>query len=221
MDYEKAYKDALGRAKNLMTMYPQDAPGYKEVFPELHESEDERIIRTIKTIVNCAGESGAYDFMDGEYDAIWNWLEKQKEQKIVERNEEDESIRRDLIDFLADCTNKKHIVVPERFFVYLEKQKEQKPVEWSEEDERMLTGIIERGSSQVPFGEPALRWEQIDWLMNRLKSLRPQPHWKPGEEQIRSLEYFIKLWGATDAQLEYVKIYGDVKELYGQLKKLT
>lgn len=43
MDYEKAYKDALNRAKNLKEMYPQDAAGYEEVFPELKESEDERI----------------------------------------------------------------------------------------------------------------------------------------------------------------------------------
>jgi hypothetical protein len=41
MDYEKKYKEALERARNLKEMYPQDAPGYEEVFPELRESEDE------------------------------------------------------------------------------------------------------------------------------------------------------------------------------------
>lgn len=50
---------------------------------------------------------------------------------------------------------------------------EQKP-SWSEEDDKMLTGIIERGSSQVPFGATALRGEQMEWLMNLLKFHRQQ-----------------------------------------------
>ena len=48
--------------------------------------------------------------------------------------------------------------------------------EWSGEDEKMLTGIIERGSVQVPPYTTALREEQIEWLMNRFKSLHPQSH---------------------------------------------
>lgn len=68
---------------------------------------------------------------------------------------------------------------------------EQNPA-WSEEDERILTGIIERGSSQVPFGEPALRGEQMEWLMNRLKSLRPQPKQEWSEEDEKKRNGLIK-----------------------------
>lgn len=59
-----------------------------------------------------------------------------------------------------------------------------KPAEWSEEDERILTGIIERGSVQLPPCTTALREDQIEWLMNRLKSLRPQPKpaWSENDE---------------------------------------
>ena len=71
----KAYDEALERAKNLIKMYPQDAPGYKEIFPELRESEDERvkneIIECIETLMKQPGASPRLcDWLA--------WLEKQK-----------------------------------------------------------------------------------------------------------------------------------------------
>ena len=68
-----------------------------------------------------------------------------------------------------------------KHFYELGKKVKQQPAQWSEEDEKMLLGIIERGSSQIPSHEPALRGEQMEWLMNRLKFLRPQPHTIPKE----------------------------------------
>lgn len=64
----------------------------------------------------------------------------------------------------------------ENYSILADKLKSLRPQpkqEWSEEDEKMLTGIIARGRSQVPYYDPALREEQMEWLMNRLKSLRP------------------------------------------------
>ena len=69
------------------------------------------------------------------------------------------------------------------WIAYLEKQS----AKWSEEDENMLTGIIERGSSQIPFGEPALRREQLEWLMNRFKFLPSKPR-----------DYAITFWTYLD-----------------------
>jgi uncharacterized protein len=80
---------------------------------------------------------------------------------------------------------------------------EQKPAEWSEEDRMHLAWIIECFDSwkyQVP--EFADHYQSaIDWL----KSLRPQPHWKPSEEQLEILGRF------NDPVL---------KSLYQDLKKL-
>ena len=78
MDYEKKYKEALGRAKKL---YEQgtitESLGY--VFPELKESKDERIRKAIYIYL---------DWLDGRKDyapkGIYTikdmiaWLEKQK-----------------------------------------------------------------------------------------------------------------------------------------------
>ena len=78
MDYEKAYKEALERAR---TIHDAEFSTYKatmeEVFPELRESEDEKIRKEIEYIIqtyrdNCINE-GSHRFDD-----CLAWLEKQK-----------------------------------------------------------------------------------------------------------------------------------------------
>jgi hypothetical protein len=95
---------------------------------------------------------------------------------------EDERVRKALIDGIRQirCKNS---VTQEQMLAWLEKQS----AKWSEEDENMLTGIIERGSSQIPFGELALRKEQLEWLMNRFKFLHFQ-----------SRDYAITFWTYLD-----------------------
>ena len=107
----------------------------------------------------------------------------------VLKESEDERIRKHIIkilDSLAPCHwdgNEKA-----KCIAYLEKQKEQKPTnlgkpkEWSEEDEKMLSACIEAvGSMSVRSDVKTLR----DWL----RSLRPQPHWKPCKEQMEGLHF--------------------------------
>lgn len=94
---------------------------------------------------------------------------------------EDEKMKTWLITQLK--TNYKGIYWANKAIEYLEKQS----AKWSEDDENMLAGIIERGSSQIPFGELALRKEQLEWLMNRLKSLHSQPR-----------DYAITFWTYLD-----------------------
>jgi hypothetical protein len=96
---------------------------------------------------------------------------------------EDEKVRKALIDGIRQIRCKNG-VTQEQMLAWLEKQK---PAKWSEEDENMLTGIIERGSSQIPFGELALRKEQLEWLMDRFKFLHFQ-----------SRDYAITFWTYLD-----------------------
>ena len=115
--------------------------------------------------------------------------------------------------------------------------------EWSEEDEKMLMGIIERGSSQIPSYEPALRGGQIEWLMNRLKFLHPQlsdedikkirseeytkgfndaacggKTWKPSDEQMKALQTIYEFLSTSSS--ENVKLSDKLRSLYNDLKKL-
>ena len=59
---------------------------------------------------------------------------------------------------------------------------EQKPAEWSEEDREMFTRIC--------IANPNLLDKERNWL---IKSIRPQLHWKPSEEQMGALDAVVGL----------------------------
>lgn len=97
-----------------------------------------------------------------------------------------------------------------------------KPAEWSEEDEKIINGICGNLEyllhNTICAEQTKVNLEnRIKWLI-RIKDLRPS--WKPSEEQMRALNYFIKLWGNSDDQLEYTKIFNTVKSLRDELKIL-
>ena len=133
---------------------------------------------------------------------ILRWADEHpKEQKPAEWNDTDmKEARNDLISVCRDWEYGKQTtllpIAAVRARYFLEHLNEPKPA-WSEEDEKMLNGIIGRGCSQIPFTEPGLRGEQIDWLKNKLKSLRPQPHWKPSEEQMAVLGRVVNTMSQT------------------------
>lgn len=93
------------------------------------------------------------------------------------------------------------------------KKIEQKPA-WSEEDEKILSDIIK--DLVHPWNEyiPDRIEDEIKWLKNKLKSLRPQTTWKPTERQLSALDYQVKATCQTSWQ------YKETKELLEQLKKL-
>ena len=103
MDYEKKYKKALGRCKKLYdefkTMHHNHAmEDLEEIFPELAESEDERIRKTIYNFLDSALGKDLLQRKCGlNPDSVLAWLEKQKEQKPAEWSEEDERFIRDAI----------------------------------------------------------------------------------------------------------------------------
>lgn len=152
MDYKKAYEAALERARQGLPI--------NEVFPELKESEDERIRK------NCI-----------------HFLELQK----IHHADTSE---------IDDC------------IAYLEKQKEQKPAEWSEKEKGILLECI---SALQNSGH---------WLLaDKLSSLRPQPHWKPSEEQMKVLNEVVGDYRAEDtASCE--KTANILESLYNDLESL-
>ena len=87
MDYEKKYKDALAWIRSLHpTMKGEDKKDAERYFPELKESEDERIIKALKEGFKY------YQLFNPTFGGvpcteIVNWLEKQGEQKPVDNVE--------------------------------------------------------------------------------------------------------------------------------------
>ena len=99
MDYEKKYNEALERARALRREaiekdYVEDyVKDYETIFPELRESEDERIR---KTLAEYFGPEVQLDFVRGvPIQKIRDWLEK---QKPVIWSEEDEKMLARIIE---------------------------------------------------------------------------------------------------------------------------
>lgn len=90
---------------------------------------------------------------------------------------------------------------------------------WSEEDENYLEEIIndlkfcKKNRQSCKNG---LIEDCIDWLNNRLKSVRPQPHWKPSEEQLEALDKVIPVCMVVVGKEEVAPL----ESLYKDLKKL-
>jgi hypothetical protein len=83
MDYEKAYKDALKRAEAMIQIAANknEAVDFKNtIFPELKESEDERIRKAIVSFIDeMKGDFDSYE--DIKLDEMVAWIEKQGEQQ--------------------------------------------------------------------------------------------------------------------------------------------
>lgn len=103
--------------------------------------------------------------------------------------------------------------LPERFNL-------QPKQEWSEKDSEMITNIISSLHGYIRTFRPdpenkkiyeSIRLdEEIDWL----KSLRPQPHWKPSEEQMKWLRDVIETVPMTcRQQIPLESLYNDLKKL--------
>lgn len=94
MDYEKKYKEALERAKKWYNAPNVDKiPTYanriiEELFPELKESEDERIRMSLIELFKDMewDDSILHDYNMDKGKTI-AWLEKQCEQKSVDKVE--------------------------------------------------------------------------------------------------------------------------------------
>ena len=182
---------ATGISEDLaMVLYQQ--------FPELKESEDERIRKDICTYLKHKRETCTYPTPKKETLSTWiAYLEKQKENpktadsipsNCVSDAKWVSSVLTNAIVSLSDTVDykcneplryKQEIDDLKKLREEIENQKEQKPAEWSEEDEKNINGIsmvLESWDRYhvSPSGLPSLIPGYISWL----KSLRPQPEQK-------------------------------------------
>ena len=170
----KAYDEAIERANKIDTLnkeYLTSKEAKEYIFPELAESEDEKIRKAIISFLEQSGYGGVGEYPKAKMIA---WLEKQKEQKPAILNKEDERIMNEIIGFLQDGI-------------------------WHDD-------IIEK----VKLTQKYVAW--LSWL----KSLRPQSHWKPSEEQMNALAQSIFMLGSSlgeDKRKSIESLYNDLKKL--------
>lgn len=193
-NYEKLYKEALEKARDYHSkcikgkgIVSFSEKALEAMFPELKESEDEKIrkalIKAVEDNIFC------YEFVHKK--DMLAWLEKQGKcpNKVIVSKELYEHIRNtcaciddamssetlvDVNDYLEQADKS-----AKNAFEMIKKQGEQKPVAWSEEDEKILDSII----FKLQHDGGIIYQDKIDWL----KSLKPQSHWKPTKEQLGDL----------------------------------
>ena len=93
------YLEALEQARNY---YP-DNLFLDTIFPELAESEDERIRKWLVELVKNTDTNHSNIKLSENCKLALAYLEKQKEQKPTEWSEEDEYCRNQLIVFCENC----------------------------------------------------------------------------------------------------------------------
>ena len=169
MDYEKAYKEAIERAKEMSAL-PDDRATMEYIFPELAESEDEKIRKEIIHLVVKSQEQGGYALHKDEAKEMIAWLEKQGEQVD------------NLHNYLYGEQNPAWSDVDEIFVHGLIRGLSAK---------RDIHGHTTFGSDYLDITET------IDWLKSRKERL--QSHWKPSNEQIAALDEVYKTHGADNA----------------------
>lgn len=155
MDYEKRFKEVLAKAQEAITYLPDPVlkKWLESVFPELKDSENERIRKTLIHIVKgaCSKYGIKYQEQEISEEKLLAWLEKQKEP------EED----------FGDFVEKLHSQFPEVSFAklsriavrvknWLEKQgKEEYALKSSkDEDVRKFMQYIEKEAKAYEFDLP-------------------------------------------------------------------
>lgn len=181
-----------------------------KVVLEPKESEEDELM--LKRCIADLGYLTEYEPQYKErYDAQIAWLKSLSErfnlQPKNEWGEEDEEMLEDIkFNFVYNKEKMTDALIAQynRFFDKIKSLKPQPRQEWSDEDEKMLRTIISDGSRGVELDS-----KQISWL----KSLRPQPHWKPSEEQLGTL---LEAKGVLSESSHFVlsdKVFGIFKEL--------
>lgn len=188
-NYEQKYKDALVRAMRKWRSGLMTREELEELFPELADSEDEKIKNTlIDLFKNRLMYYGTEKLQDLKVDDIVSWLEKQGEQKleipkfrigdfVKDANYHGEPIYEivgmDNECYICDYRGNKSMgdksVMHFTFDNPYLRLVEQKHVEWSEEDEKHMQSVIssiEMCKAEYPNATTAVNAynSDIDWL---------------------------------------------------------
>ena len=187
----KAYDEALKvlhKYDGAHIMFTQDLK--EEMFPELAESEDEKIRKRLLFNFEVLGkeEWGGLKVKD-----ICAWFYKQSEQKPTEWKQENVEELNDFENAMMhiggsffgehqglDPNNTACVKEQAKYLLELA----QNSTEWSEEEESTINEVIMNYESA--YLPPVNKRCEI---INRLKSLRPN-HWKPSEEQLYALSFY-------------------------------
>ena len=163
----------------------------QHIFQELKEREDEKLIH--KEIIKYLKEKG-------DFRSCWiAWLEKQGvHAKFINGIQVGDKVTRSEYGVLVNLSQLNRVA---------NKQVEKKPAAWSKEDEkqaRQIERIVhDDGCTQK------LQKQIADWF----ESLKERYTWKPSEEQMNTLEYYMHTLICNEHKEVLFGLYADLKKL--------
>ena len=154
MDYEQKYKEALEKAQKALEVCGTDkcetARQIFSLFPELKESEDERIRKEILQSIRD-------NMVVIHKDKCIAWLEKQGEQKSIWHNEDEEPQRDSLILLIMQSGTPivAKIIEPNHTFNHGER--------WAYIDD-----LLEKQGEQKTIDKSEPKFHEGDWVVSKL-----------------------------------------------------
>ncbi|MBP5722057.1 MAG: hypothetical protein J6X18_00535 [Bacteroidales bacterium] len=204
MDYEERYKQALERAKELHDKHPYGEPPIwktcEDIFPELKESEDEKIRKSIIELV----KQSSHILNSMNQKSMISWLEK---QKPIEDNEEylrkDDLLRWVDIQWQASLSDGHMRGAYNSLYQLLKSvtPDEFKPAEWNMEDENTRNKIIgsldalkfyvER-NNEFDKERVESNLKELDEEIKWMQDIVPQPTQEWSEEDEKKRDGLVK-----------------------------
>ena len=246
MNYEQKHQEDLDAAKDWLTIAKKDNNTMaiqilENLFPELSESEDEKIRKEIIKLVHFFYDSSLVcKHLVSENDMI-AWLEKQKPIDMIEPKFNVGDIISDgvsEVEIASIDKNKYNVTNGEiendahvcNWVVYFKDQEKWKLVEykseenkkhpqskqeWSKENEEMFCSLKKLLNEASCYSCTEGSDKILDWL----KSIKPN-HWKPSEKQMEALKNFIEAVETSNYAQLYLQWLTGLKSLYNDLKTL-
>lgn len=217
----KAYDEAIERAESIYNETAIPSATTKGIctyiFPELKESEDEMMIQYFKDLATFDKADELYEKYGFSHKDAIAWLEKQGEQKLLYVNDNAKEMFIKALERVEEQNKKGYKLTDcdknswwEDFKAYTSCIIEQKPA-WSEEDEEIYRKFIcAMRASACGFPEEEKFVEQVD---NWFKSLKDRYTWKPSEEQMNTLEYYMHTLICNEHKEVLFGLYADLKKL--------
>ena len=230
--YNKAFKDGVEDVLTNLHKYGLEKQGEHKLAEDIERKYDPCYNMSFEEAQEYISNRG-FDipwtdcnvFVDFRYVTqtvanILRWADDNPRHK-PEWSEKDEDTLHCIIDAIDSLdirtnTNGEHEDHTEEiYWLKSLKDRVQPKQERSEEDEKMLNNIIK--DLVHPWNEyiPDRIEDEIKWLKNRLKSLKPQNRWKPSDEQMADLWNMVCECRPADQQL-LQDLYFGLKTLRGE-----
>lgn len=210
MDYEKLYKEAMEKAKSLADGGIIFQRAAEEIFPELHEPEDKRIIKDMIITLTREAEEFPSSIWAAKIDSWIDWLKTQSDKICDSFTEEDFDA-----EFNAFCDKNKIKTNDDFYMIARHFANWNNPATCSEEDQKCIKNtitLIERYKDS--YADNEYEKEICEYSIKWLKSLEHRNNWTPSDDQIETLLYAAKCFPFNDTiKTHLASLYNDLRKI--------